>query len=171
MAKGLRKARKKFAASHILLIKRDRARAVITRFGEAKLKAYTISLSLTDIAAQTDVWQGEVENTQIVDHGKNDKARLKSLVEQHFVKAGIISTKGVWSRRCIREITLATLREINCILFEINRFYQSSVAVKQGFHKQYLLLGFSLFTARSLFKAHYNGSVSGKAQFDWLISG
>lgn len=95
VAKGLRKARKKFAASHILLIKRDRARAVITRFGEAKLKAYTISLSLTDIAAQTDVWQGEVENTQIVDHGKNDKARLKSLVEQHFVKAGIISIAGV----------------------------------------------------------------------------
>jgi len=54
------------------------------------LAAYTLTLELTDLKERNRVWEAELLNSDVRDDAEKDKIKMKTLVTEHFIQAGII---------------------------------------------------------------------------------
>ncbi len=82
-------AHKKKKLSHSLLIS-TRQQRYSSMGSHRSLEGYTLTLALSDLRQRHKVWEGELINSDVKKLGENDKAKMKKLVTEHFIQAGII---------------------------------------------------------------------------------
>lgn len=84
-------AYKRKKLSHSLMITTKNHRTYSRNGRTPKLDSYTIKLLLKDLKDNSDVWEAEFVNSEADEDVENDKTKMKQLITDHFIQAGIIS--------------------------------------------------------------------------------